>query len=253
VLSNDTSPTSGLVMKGALTNEVGPLYQRLKTYVVGCINDGTWGPGDQIPSENELVRSMNVSRMTVNKALRELVNDGYLTRLQGVGTFVAEVRGQSHLVEIHNIADEVRQRQHEYSCKVLSNKSEKANNAIAERLQIARNAPVFHSVVVHLENQVPIQLEDRYVSPKVVPGYGKVDFSNMTPAEFLLKVAPLQKVEHTVKARMPNARIRKALNMTDREPCLVVLRRTWSKNKIASTATLYHPGDRYELTDQFKG
>jgi GntR family histidine utilization transcriptional repressor len=237
----------------SLNDEIGPLYQRLKNYVVGCINDGTWLPTQKIPSEHELVRSMGVSRMTVNRALRELVSEGYLTRLQGVGTFVAEVRGQSHLVEIHNIADEVKERQHEYGCKVLTNKREKISDKIAAQLQIARKISVFHSVVVHLENHVPIQLEDRYVNPKVVPGYSKVDFSNMTPAEYLLQAAPLQQVEHTVQARMPSARIRKILKMGDREPCLVVLRRTWSKNKVASTATLYHPGNHYELTDRFRG
>ena len=99
---------------------------------------------------------------------------------------------------------------------------------------------------------IPIQVEDRYVNPAVVPDYGKTDFTQTTPAEYLLKVAPLQEVEHTVQARMPTSRIKKLLHLKENEPCLVLLRRTWSKGKIASIATLYHPGDRYELSDHFR-
>ena len=90
------------------------------------------------------------------------------------------------------------------------------------------------------------------MNPQVVPGYGEVDFTRTTPTEYLLKVAPLQEVEHTVQARMPGARVGKLLQLKEKEPCLILLRRTWSQGKIASVATLYHPGSRYELSDHFK-
>ena len=64
-------------------------------------------PGDRVPSENELVESMNVSRMTANRALRELNDEGYVERIAGRGTFVADYRSQSHLLEVQNIADEI--------------------------------------------------------------------------------------------------------------------------------------------------
>ncbi len=190
--------------------------------------------------------------MTVNRALRELASDGYLTRVPGVGTFVAEIQSRSHFLEIHNIADEVRERKHNYSARIVLFKKEKTKPDIAERLQLPPGKAVFHSIIVHMENHIPIQMEDRYVNPDVVPGYGKVDFSRTTPAEYLLKVAPLQEVEHTVQARMPTARIRKLLHLEKSEPCLILLRRTWTKGKVASVATLYHPGNRYELSDHFR-
>ena len=235
-----------------LENEVGPKYQRLKTHIIARIKAGDWPPAYQLPSENELVNSLQVSRMTVNRALRELASEGYLTRVPGVGTFVAEIHSRSHFLEINNIADEVRERMHDYSAKVILNKRDKLNGENARRIQLPPGSYVFHSIIVHEENHIPIQVEDRYVNPQVVPGYGDVDFTRTTPTEYLLKVAPLQEVEHTVQARMPSARVRKLLKLKEDEPCLILLRRTWSHGQIASVATLYHPGSRYELSDHFK-
>ena len=194
---------------------------------------------------------LGVSRMTVNRALRELASEGYLTRVAGVGTFVAELQSRSHFLEIRNIAEEVRERMHDYSARVVLNGKDKLDAENALRLQLRQGSNAFHSIIVHMENHIPIQLEDRLVNPQVVPGYGSVDFSATTPAEYLLKVAPLQEVEHTVQARVPSARIRKLLHLEKNEPCLVLLRRTWSQGKVASFATLYHPGSRYELSDHF--
>ena len=132
------------------------------------------------------------------------------------------------------------------------NKQDKLSNENAKRIQLPPGSTAFHSIIVHEENHIPIQVEDRYVNPRVVPGYGGVDFTRTTPTEYLLKVAPLQEVEHTVQARMPTLRVRKLLQLKENEPCLVLLRRTWSQGKIASIATLYHPGNRYELSDHFK-
>ena len=239
-------------MTFTLDAEVGPKYQKLKSYIIDRIEKGDWLPAHQLPSEHELVRDLNISRMTVNRALRELAAEGYLQRVPGVGTFVADMQSRSHFLEIHNIADEVLDRKHKYSADIILNGRNKLNAENAGRLQLKQGTEVFHSTIVHMENHIPIQVEDRYVNPAVVPDYGKTDFTQTTPAEYLLKVAPLQEVEHTVQARMPTSRIKKLLHLKENEACLVLLRRTWSQGKIASIATLYHPGDRYELSDHFR-
>src|SRR6185437_7387658 len=75
-------------------------YAQVKTYIRGKIEAGTWRPGDRVPSELNLVDSLGVSRMTINRALRELTAEGWITRLSGVGTFVAEAKPQSTLLMI---------------------------------------------------------------------------------------------------------------------------------------------------------
>jgi len=106
--------------------------------------------------------------------------------------------------------------------------------------------------LVHFENGLPVQLEDRYVLAKLAPDYLKVDFSRTTPHDYLIKAAPLQEAEHVLRSVMPDARTRKLLAMKRGEPCLLVIRRTWSKGAIASVARLHYPGSRYELSGRFR-
>ncbi len=87
-------------------------YEKVKKAISEKIAAGVWRPHDRIPSEAELVAQYGFSRMTINRALRELTDEGLLVRLQGVGTFVAEPKGQSALFEIRSIADEIAARNH---------------------------------------------------------------------------------------------------------------------------------------------
>ena len=145
-------------------------YLQVKHFILEQIAGGNLPAGARVPSENELTRTLAVSRMTANRALRELAADG-----------------------------------------------------------------------------VPLQVEERYVNPLVAPGYLHNDFSRLTPHEFLIRVAPLQRAEHTVRALIPERRIRRLLKLKSSEACLLILRRTFSNGRIASVADLYHPGSRYEL------
>src|SRR5580700_12122670 len=100
-----------------------PRYLQVKQYILQQISGGALRAGAREPSENELVRELDVARMTANRALRELAADGVLVRVAGVGTFVAEQRAQAHPLEVRNIADEIRLRGHEYVAKVISHGS----------------------------------------------------------------------------------------------------------------------------------
>ena len=96
-----------------------PFYEKVKQAISEKIQRGVWRPHDRIPSEAELVAQFGFSRMTINRALRELTDEGLLVRLQGVGTFVAEPKGQSALFEVRSIADEIISRRHQHRCEVV--------------------------------------------------------------------------------------------------------------------------------------
>lgn len=229
-----------------------PLYQIVKDHVLKNIRSGAWQPASRTPSEHELVRDLGVSRMTANRALRELSDMGVLNRIAGVGTFVADLKAVSHPLTIRNIADEIHQRGHQHRAKVISLERLAPPEDVRERLALARAIrKVFHSVIVHYENDRPLQLEDRYVNPSLAPGYMDVDFTQITPNEFLSGAAPLQRVEHTVKAATASSRVRKLLELGPEESVLLIERVTWSSGARASLALLHHPGNRYELSGEF--
>jgi len=228
-----------------------PLYQQVKEYILERIHSGRWQPGMQIASEAELVAATGVSRMTVNRALRELTSEGRLTRRQGRGTFVAEKKPQSALLEIHSIAREIKERGGSYSCEVHSLQEEKARPELARAMELAPYSTVYHSVIVHKDNGVPIQLSSRFINPRIAPDYLKQDFRQITPNEYLLGLAPITSVEHVVEALIPEPWIRELLEINSAEPCLALYRKTWVGEVIATCSTFYYPGSRYTLGGRF--
>jgi len=228
-----------------------PRYAAIKSYVLDAIGSGVLKPGDRLESESQLTRHFGVSRMTAHRALRELQDAGVIIRMPGVGSFVADPSAKGHIIEIRNIADEIRSRGHVHFAQVVGNKAQKADRRTAALLGVAPGTALFHSVIVHHEGGVPIQLEDRFVLASAAPDYGRVDFRQTTPNEYLMHVAPLERVDHTVRAILPDALARDLLRVKDSEPCLLLIRRTWSRSRLVSHARLTHPGSRFEFNDSF--
>lgn len=234
-------------------NKATPAYEQIKRYVLQRIADGSWKHGDLIPSETELVKQFGVARMTVSRALRELTADRVLTRIQGAGTFVALQKYESTLVEIRNIADEIRARGHRHSARVLTLETS-ADAAALEALRLppaSAGGTAFHSRIVHSEEDVPIQFEDRYVNPKLFPAYLEQDFTTETPNHYMVRIAPIQHAEYRIVAQKPDAAVRRHLLMDIGEPCLVLWRRTWVGSDIATSVTLWHPASRFQFSGGF--
>jgi len=228
-----------------------PRYQQLKDLIIDRIATGDLQPHDRVPSEHELVDAMNVSRMTANRALRELHDEGYVERIAGRGTYVADFRSQSHLVAVQNIADEIAARGHTHTCTVVRQSRQHARGEIARALHVEQGTDVFHLLLVHAENGAPVQVEDRYVLASFAPDCLEQDFAATTPSAYLTSVAPLQEAEQVVRAGMPNLAIRNYLDMDEGEPTLVVIRRTWSDGHPVTFGRFHHPGSRYELTGYY--
>ena len=228
-----------------------PAFRRIKDYLLEQIHAGHWREGDAIPSEQELARQFGVSRMTVNRAVRELSVEQVLTRVQGSGTYVAQHKYQATLVEIRNIADEVRARGHRHRSELHLLERGKASKLLAMPFGVRVGHPLFHSVIVHFENEVPIQVEDRWVNANVAPDYMQQDFSAITPNEYLMQAAPLQGVNYSIEALTPPREIAYMLRLAPGEPCLVLKRRTLSQGQAASVVTMWHPGGRYRFAGSF--
>lgn len=226
-------------------------YERVKIYIRTSVDSGTWKSGDRIPSEVNLVETLGVSRMTVNRALRELSDEGLLTRLSGVGTFVAEAKPQSTLLMIAHIGDEIRSRGHEYTFATLLQKRETAPASVSNALGLEPGASVFHVICVHRENGLPVQLEDRYVNPAVAPEFLAQDYNAIRPSEYLFNTVPLHEIEHVVDAGLATAVEAKLLEIAHQEPCLTLVRRTWSSGVAVTFSRFVHPGSRYRLGCRF--
>lgn len=228
-----------------------PAFQKIKDYLLREIQLGRWKEGDLIPSEIVLAQQFAVSRMTVNRAVKELTSEQVLQRIQGSGTYVAQQKYQATLVEIKSIADEIRARGHQHHSQLHQLHSCVANDKLALEFGLNPGQILFHSVIVHFENQIAIQVEDRWVNPELAPEYLKQDFNKLTPNEYLVVVAPLQGVDYAIEAVLPTKAIADMLNINSKDACLVLHRKTRSLGKVATIATMWHPGSRYQFTGSF--
>ncbi len=230
----------------------GAPYTRVKQHLKNGLAAGQWAPGALMPSEAELVAQFGVSRMTVNRALRELQTEGLVQRSQGVGTFAAPLHPVSSTLTIRDLQEEIAQRGHLHRAQVHLQRAEPAPPALAAQLGVAACSEVFHTLIVHFENGVPLQCEDRYVNPAEAPAYLQADFTRCTPTQLLFQSTALWRAQYSIEAARPTAQEAQLLGVGADTPCLIVVRRTFSRAAPITLARLVHPGPRYSLHGEFE-
>lgn len=234
-----------------MMNEPIPAYLKLKHYVLDHIINGDYPPQSRIPSENDLVVKFGISRMTVNRALRELTAAGVITRVQGVGSFVAAPKVESAMLDVRSIRSEISARGQTHAVDVLVCEAIGASSATAKQFGVPVGSELFHSRLLHLADGKPLQLEDRFVNPACAPEYLGIDFQVEIPHQYLMRTAPLQRSEHVIEAEAANHRLAKMLGVTLGDPLLILSRRTWSRGNVASFVRLTHPAAKYRFVGTF--
>jgi GntR family histidine utilization transcriptional repressor len=227
-------------------------YARVKQHLMAGLQSGRWPPGALMPSETALVAEFGVSRMTVNRALRELQTEGLVQRTQGIGTFAAPLHRVSSQLTLRDLHEEIEDRGHRHEAVVHLQRSEAAPAALAAQLGVAPRAEVFHTLIVHFEDGVALQCEDRYVNPACAPGYLQADFTRTTPTQWLFDHTALWRAQYSIEAGRATARERRLLGLAAEAPCLIVVRRTFSQQAPITLARLVHPGALYTLHGEFQ-
>jgi GntR family transcriptional regulator, histidine utilization repressor len=226
-------------------------YTRVKKHLKDGLASGRWAAGALMPSEAELVALFGVSRMTVSRALRELQAEGLVQRAQGLGTFAAPLHAVSSTLTIRDIAEEITARGHRHHAQVHVQRAEAAPAALAAQLGVAPGSAVFHTFITHFENAVALQCEDRYVNPACAPGYLACDFTQTTPTQHLFAATALWRAQYSISAEQPTAAEALQLGLVADAPCLVVVRRTFTRSAAITIARLVQPGQRYTLHGEF--
>jgi GntR family histidine utilization transcriptional repressor len=229
-----------------------PLYERVERFILEKIESGEWGSNHRLPSEPEFSRQLGISRMTINRAMRELARRNIIERVPGVGTFVASAKPAPALVEIHNIADVIRARGEVHASKVLELRSVVPPRDVSFGMGTPEKARLFRALIIHTANGVPVQLEDRYVLPAFAPDFLKQDFTKGTTTAYLYSITPPTESDHLIEAVAADPSWCGHLGISVSEPCLLVRRRTWVGPTITNYMTFIHPGSRYSLSGRSK-
>jgi GntR family histidine utilization transcriptional repressor len=223
----------------------------IRAHILDAMASGALAAGDRAPSEHELVARFGVSRMTAHHALKSLSAEGYLTRTQGVGTFVAPPRAHVFEAKLLDIADEIAGRGHRHSAEVLVHEVRCASLPEASAFGMAAGAKLLHAIVLHREDGAPIQLEDRLVDPQSSPGVIDVDPTSESYFAFLMRAFPYPEGDCVIRAVTPDLAAARRLELAPGQPCLQVERITRARGRVLTIARLLYPAQRHVVAGEF--
>jgi GntR family transcriptional regulator len=186
------------------TNLNSPLFLQVKDAIFEWINqgirDGTLSTGDKVPSERELSEFMNVSAITVKRALNELEQEGVITRRQGLGSFISKPRkivlGMERLYSLTTVALE---RNQEPSRKCLELKVISATENIAKNLEINPGDQVAKIVRLRLIDDIPLAVDTSYLPLSIFPHILEDDLNAIALYDLMTnkyKVEPIHAQEY---------------------------------------------------------
>ena len=146
-----------------------PLYDQIERNLRDLIINGKLTPGEMVPSEWELVELYGVSRLTVRRALDELVRQNWLERKHGVGTFVRQPTTASISASKLSFTEQMRSIGRRPSSRLISQKTSHATTKIARLLRIQETEPIIEITRVRLADDEPILLETSCLSLERFP------------------------------------------------------------------------------------
>ncbi|AOY43573.1 MULTISPECIES: UTRA domain-containing protein [Psychrobacter] len=244
-----------------------PAYQRIKNAILDNIHSGKWQAGSAITTEMALATEFGVSRMTVNRALKELSEERVLERRQGSGTFVAQQQFNHTFVEVRNIAEDLKSANRDYEAKVVSKRAvtaamlddelrrkfgiEETTNTPDTTLDNRSDTPVLYEVkIIHVADGQPIQFEERWVDAKKVPHFIDQDFTVVNTSDYLVAKIPLESGSYTIRALAAPNEVADALQIAPQSPTLVLRRQTYSAGQVVTFVKMWHAGDRYQFSGE---
>jgi GntR family histidine utilization transcriptional repressor len=204
-----------------------PLHERIRSDFEGRILGGELSPGDRLPIEQELMQEYGCSRMTVNKALSALLSAGLIDRRKRAGTFVARPKVHSMVLDVPDIAAQVRERGQDYAYRPLKRWVRPAGDD-EEEVLLAGSGSLVQIDGLHLVDGVPLGIEFRLLQH--VP---------WTEAETRISAVPALRDEA------------EWLGVPAGSPCLCVERRTWRGSERITYVRQLFLGDAYDMVARF--
>lgn len=232
-----------------------PIYFQLEEAIKEQIEKGILKPGDLLPSEREYAEEIGVSRMTVRQAITKLVHDGFLYRIQGKGTYVAEGKIEQPLARITSFTEDMIRRGLKPGSQLLSFETITASPSIAKQLEINEHSPVYEIRRIRLADGVPIALETTYIDANLCRGLDEDIITNQSLYEFIeghlqLKIA---NATQSIESSIADIDEVQYLDINKGAPVLLIEQRTFLENSVpVEIVKSVYRADRYKFKVQLK-
>lgn len=237
-------------MKILNTNYFVPIYFTIKQELHNKIITGILKADEKIPSEDNLAQSYKTSRMTARRAVSELVNEGYLYRVHGKGTFVSKPRLEKSFSKLTGFMEDMRARGFSVSSKVIETDHFLATDELQETLNLTENKNVYKVDRLRFANNEPILFQSAYLPVEKCPELINHDLENNSLYEILADKYNIF-VHHgrqSVEAISANDRIANLFEIKIGSPILSMKRVTFTEDDSPiEYVTSYFRGDRYIL------
>ncbi len=200
-----------------------PKYYLVKQKIVEMINNEEIGPDGMIPSERELMSSFGISRITAKKAIDDLVNEGYLYRIQGKGTFVKKDTLDQDLISITSCTQDIVKLGMTPSKRLLTAEVIEADKTRAKKLQLSNGEKVLKVKRVYYANNEPINLTTTYLPCKAFPLIETHDFGvdsiyDVLESKYNTRIT---KATRTIEAVLAVDEVAKELEVKEGDPVLL--------------------------------
>ena len=229
----------------------GPLHDQIRRAIAAAILSGQLAFEQRIPSEETLTHTFGASRMTVNRALRALAEAGLIVRRRRAGSFVARRADTTSILDIPDIPLRAASEGRSYRHKILAREIAPADADIARRIGVAPGTPLLRIRCLHVIDDIPNNVEERWINPATAPEVVEADFTAQPPGTWLLRNVPWSGAEHTISAANASPELARQLDIANGDACLVVARRTWNANGFVTFVRLHYPGSRQSFIGRF--
>ena len=207
----------------------------------------TLAPGDRLPRDEDIASELGVARSTVHRAMQDLSQAGLIERKRKGGTHVRLDPVTRATIDIPITRREVEQQGRKYGYQLISRQMEACPMPVMARFGIQQPVTMLHVKALHLADNRPYVLEDRWIDPRSTPEILDVDLTRESANEWLVRHKPCSRLEVSFLAVNAQGDTARHLAAPAGSALLVIERTTWiAEDPITSVQAVAMPG--YQLT-----
>lgn len=218
-------------------------YRDIQDEVLRRILSKEWAPGTLIPAETDLASEFQCARATINRALRELAEQGHLDRKRRAGTRVSDNPVRHATLDIPLIRVEIERLGKAHSHMVLGCRLDAPPVPLIARLGLSAETKLVHVETLHLADREPFVYEDRWINPLAAPGAEKADFSEISANEWLVRNVPISTGDIAFTAEAATKKEAEVFDCVQGTALFIIRRATFiCKTPVTDVRLAHRPG-----------
>lgn len=224
-------------------------FQDVRDEVLNRIQTRIWPQGSLLPTELELAAEFGCARATVNRALRELADQGIVTRKRKGGTRVVTTPVKQARLPIAVVRQTIEDMNAEYRYALVSRTLIDCPAWLQAKLGLPEGTQILHLRCMHHADNRPFQYEERWINTAAVPHVMNEDFLTTGPNEWLLAEVPFSNAEIAFSAVPATGPLQDFLSVPPGTPLFQLERTTWfRKTPVTFVRMTFHQGYQMRTT-----